>query len=372
MRYKKIGEERIPTIGQGAMGIGGYLEMDNSQDDFYISILKHCITCGIKLFDTAEVYGKGHSEYLIGKAVEGIRDNIFISSKVAAENLRYDDVLAAADESLKRLNTDHVDLYMVHWPNANISISETMSAMSKLKRDGKIRYIGVSNFSLEELKEAQDSCDYRIDAIQLEYNLFERSVEHEMLEYCDDNHIVMIAYSPLDHGVLCSSVKKQRILQTIADKYEMTNAQLILNWLVSHRSVIVIPTSKNLQHITENSVAADFFVSADDLHKISRIFKRERVYVYPEKIKAEDGGRGDRKVYKTIEEAIENKMGMTPSPVELAEMIRVNGKANPVKVKAIDDKTGMYDYVLVEGRLRYWAWTIAFNWKQPLLVNIVE
>lgn len=374
MKYKTIGvgNDKIPAIGQGAMGIGGYLKMNNSDDHFYLHRLKCCIDNGISLFDTAEVYGEGHSEYLVGKAIQGQRDKMFISSKVAAEHLHFDDIINSANGSLKRLGTDYIDLYMLHWPNNKIPIVDSMGALSSLKQEGKIRYIGVSNFSLEELKEAQRNCDDRIDAIQLEYNLFERTVEQEILEYCEENNIIMMAYSPLNQGNICEDKRKMRIFQEMSKKYDKTLAQMILNWLISHSPVVAIPTSKNCVHIGENASASDFDLSEEDVYKIGRIFLREKVYVYPEKIRVKDGGKGNRSVYKTVEEARENKLNLTPSPVELAQKMRREKRANPVKVVPIQDETGMYDYDLVEGRLRYWAWVIAFNWKEPVLVNISE
>jgi len=372
MIYKSIGrrrKENISAIGHGAMGIGGYLDADLSRDDFYIDKLKYYIDSGGNLFDTAECYGKGHSETLIGRAIKGKRDSMFISTKVSPEHLAYNDVMSSVEGSLKRLGTDYIDLYFIHWPNSKIKIVDTLTAMKKLKDQGKIRYIGVSNFSFRELKNAVSYDKLaRIDAVQLEYNLFERRIEDKILPYCETNDILTMAYSPLDQGKLCN----RDILKSVADKYAFTEAQVILSWLISHNNVVAIPSSKNKYHIRQNIESMTKILTHSDFYKISKLYKREKIYVDPKKIKVEHGGRGDRKTYSTIEEAIENKLGMTPSPVELSEVIREEKEANPVKIVPIDDENGVYDYKLVEGRLRYWAWVIAFDWEEPILVNIVK
>ena len=151
---------------------------------------------------------------------------------------------------------------------------------------------------MEELKNAIELCEDSIDAIQLEYNLSERSVEQDILPFCEKNNIIMMAYSPFDQGTLCGDPKKFNILKSIAGRCGMSATQGVLNWLISHPSVVVIPASKNEGHIKDNSRACDFFLSSDDVNRISRIFKREKVYVYPEKIKVADGGKGNKKSIK--------------------------------------------------------------------------
>ena len=222
MRYKELGKDhiKIPVIGQGCMGIGGYFSKDLREDDRQVRALRFGIELGMTLIDTAEVYGNGHSEELVGKAIQGMRDKVFVATKFSPEHNSYDDVLSSAEGSLRRLKTDYIDLYQIHWPNPNIPIDETMKAMDKLLRDGKIRYVGVSNFSIRELKEAEAAFSgSAIASVQTEYNLFDRSIEDDILPYCQKKNIITIAYSPLDQGKICSGSEKTKVFEKIAEKY---------------------------------------------------------------------------------------------------------------------------------------------------------
>lgn len=369
MKYKKLGKKdvRIPAIGQGSMGIGGYLSRDSLQDGNQIEALRLGIELGMTFVDTAEAYGSGHTEELVGKAIEGIRNKAFIATKFSPEHNSYDDVLKSAEGSLHRLNTDYIDLYQVHWPNPKIPIAETMRAMERLLKEGKTRYVGVSNFSLTELKEAQAAIsEDEIVTLQVEYNLFDRTIENNVLPYCGSDSITAIASSPLDQGQIASGDKRVRVLQMIASKCDRTMAQVALNWLVSHPAVIAIPKATNPDHIRENASAVDFRLSDEDFREISNIFAQQCVYVPVGRIRVIVGGQGNRKVYQSVEEAIENKLGFVPSPVDLAQDIQEGEVLKPVRVIRSTDKTGKYDYDLIEGRIRYWAWVIAHDGRVPI------
>jgi len=373
MKYKKLGKThtKISAIGQGCMGIGGYFSKDSLQDDNQVKALKLGIELGMTVMDTAESYGKGHSEELVGRAVEGIRNNVFIATKVSPEHLSYDALLKSAEGSLHRLKTDYIDLYQVHWPNPKIPISETMHALEQLLKEGKIRHVGVSNFSPKELKEAKAAIsEDKIVSVEVEYNLFDRTIENRLLPYCESESITIIAYSPLDQGKIASGDKRIKALQKIANKYNRTMAQVALNWLISHHSVIAIPKSANPVHIKENAAATDFVLLDEDFREISKIFTQECVYVPVNRIRVILGGQGNRQVYQTVEEAIENKLGFVPSPMDLAHDIQKGEVLKPVRVRRSTDKTGNYDFDLIEGRIRYWAWVIAHNRKNPIPVYI--
>jgi len=372
MQYKELGKThtKISAIGQGCMGIGGYLSRDSLQDDNQVKALRLGIELGMTFLDTAESYGKGHSEELVGRAVEGIRKNVFIATKVSPEHLSYDALLRSVEGSLRRLKTDYIDIYQVHWPNPKIPISETMRAMKQLLKEGKIRYVGGSNFSLKELKEAQVALsEDEIVSIQVEYNFFDRTIENNILPYCEREGITTIAYSPLDQGKIASGDKRIKALQMIANRYNMTMAQVALNWFISHPSVIAIPKSANPEHIKENA-ATDFVLLDEDFREISKIFAQECVHVPVNRIRVILGGQGNRQVYQTVEEAIENKLGFVPSPMDLAHDIQKGKVLKPARVIKSTDKTGNYDFDLIEGRIRYWAWVIAYNEKKPIPVYI--
>jgi len=369
MIYKTLGKSaaKVSAIGQGCMGIGGYLICDSNNDEKYRYALKMGIDLGMTFIDTAEGYGAGHSEELVGEAVRGIRDKVFVATKVSPENLSYDSVIKAAEGSLKRLNTDYIDLYQIHWPNPSIPILETMKAMERLIHDGKIRHIGVSNFSIREAKETSEAlASHEIDSIQVEYNLFDRTIEEHILQYCEQKNITTIAYSPLDQGRVGSGGRQTKELHSIAEKYNKTIAQITLNWLISHPTVIAIPKASGEKHVRENAGAADFQLSEEDFKRISRLFESKYVFVSVDRIKVSTEGEGNRKVYQTVEDAVANPLGFVPSPSDLARSLKHGDFLKPVRLIPTKDTSGQYDYDLIEGRIRYWAWVIAHDGKSPI------
>ncbi len=373
MRYKQLGKRdtQIPAIGQGCMGVGGYLFSGFRQDNAQIQALKLGIELGMTFLDTAEGYGDGHSEELVAKAIEGIRAKVFIASKFSPEHNGYEDVLKSAEQSLRRLGTDYIDLYQLHWPTPTVHISETMRALGLLLKEGKIRYAGVCNLSLNELKEAQSTMSTEeLASIQVEYNLFDRTIENSILPFCQSKGMMAIAYSPLDQGRVASGDSRIKVLQEIAGNYNRTISQIALNWLVSHDVVIAIPKATNPDHIRQNAASTDFELSDEDSKKIDEVFAQEYVYVPTDRVCVIPGGQGNRQVYQTVEEALENRLNFVPGPAELAQDIRNGEVLKPVRVIRSRDKTGSYDYGLIEGRIRYWAWVIAYNGEQPIPVLI--
>ena len=373
MKYKKLGNTqiKIPAIGQGCMGVGGYISRDSNDDEKQIKTLRLGIELGMTFIDTAEVYGNGHSEELVGSAIKGNRDKVIVATKVSPENLSYDNVIKAAEGSLRRLKTDYIDLYQVHWPNPNILMDETMRAMERLIADDKIKYIGVSNYSLSQLKKVESFLNKnKLSSLQSEYNLFDRSVEKDILPYCGEKGITMIAYSPLNQGKNAGDGKKMIELRGIAEKHGKSIAQIALNWLVLHPAVIVIPKATNPEHLRENSSAVDFELSGEDFNVLSNIFASVPKLVPVEKIRISQDNQIGRKVYETIEDALQNKLDFVPSPKDLAKDLIEGEYLKPVRVVGTKDKSGKYDYDLVEGRIRYWAWVIAFGNKNEIPVYI--
>jgi len=369
MRYKKLNETatEVSAIGQGCMGIGGYLSRDAANDTRFVRSLKLGIDLGMTFLDTAEGYGNGHSEELVGQAVQGMRDKVCIATKVSPENLSYNAVINAAEGSLRRLRTDYIDLYQVHWPNPAIPFAETIQALDRLVHDGKIRNIGLCNFSLREMKEAVGALSVsEVVSIQVEYNLFDRAIEKNILPFCEDERITTIAYSPLDQGRIGSSDTKAVVLASLAEKYNRTISQITLNWLVSHPTVIVIPKAATEQHIRENAGSADFQLSDEDFDRIGRVFTNEYSFVPTDRIKVSTEGEGGRKVYQTLEDALENPLGFVPSPAALAQSLKQGDVLKPVRLMPTTDPSGKYDYDLIEGRIRYWAWVIAHHGEAPI------
>jgi len=274
LEFKRLGrtDVMISAIGMGTWGIGGFSAPDYKYDEMAIRALRRGIELGITLIDTAEMYGGGHSEEVVGMAIKGLREKVFIATKVWYTNLRYDDVLRSAEKSLKRLQIDTIDLYQVHWPNPHIPLSETMRAMERLVLDGKVRFIGVSNFSVKLMEEARAALS-KIDIVsnQVEYSLLSREVEDDILPYCEKEDITLIAYSPLGRGNILND-PRSKILREVAKKYNKTLVQVALNWLIAKKPVVAIPKAINLSHVEENVNAAGWRLSDEDLELLSRVF----------------------------------------------------------------------------------------------------
>ena len=220
------------------------------------------------------MYGAGHSEELVGKAIKGLREKIFIATKVSPEHLSYDGVLKASERSLKHLDTDYIDLYQVHAPSPSIPIKETMRAMEHLVDESSIRFIGVSNFSVNSLREAQESLSkYQIVSNQVEYNLLNRSIEKDLLPFAEKERITIMAYSPFATGhILSYSGRGRETLEQLAEKYNKTFAQICLNWLISKKPVIAIPKAISLEHLEENVGAAGWEMEREDYEIIDKVF----------------------------------------------------------------------------------------------------
>jgi diketogulonate reductase-like aldo/keto reductase len=255
MNYKPLGNTKvmISEVGLGTWNYRGGIEP-----------LRLGVSLGATHIDTAEVYG---TEEVVGKAIEGIRDKVFLATKVWSDHLGYDDVVRAAEGSLKRLGVKNVDLYMIHWPNPKFPIRETMRAMEELVKQGKIKHIGVSNFAVDELKEAQESLSsHAIVANQVKYSLDSREIEEDLIPYCKSQKITVVAYSPLKGPAIR---KRDDLLQELALKYGKTRAQVALNFLTSEENVVAIPKADRAEHVKENCGASGWRLSKEDVRRIS-------------------------------------------------------------------------------------------------------
>jgi len=273
--YKELGGTgvRIPVLGLGTWGMGGLSTESDARDSESIAALRHGLKLGLRFIDTAEMYGGGHSEEVVAKSVASDRENVFLATKVSAEHLSRDGVLKACASSLRRLQTHYIDLYQVHWPNPRIPITETMKAMEQLVEEGKIRHIGVSNFSVLQTREAQEALSKNyLASNQVEYNLIDRSIESELLPYCEKEKITIIAYSPLARGEI-SKRDRWRILDNVASKYGKTRTQIALNWLICKNPVVAIPKAASLEHVTENAGAVGWRLNPEDERAIDLSFK---------------------------------------------------------------------------------------------------
>jgi len=224
--------------------------------------LRAGLELGALFIDTAESYG---TEPVVAEAIRGMRDRVFLASKVSPRHFRRKDVIKAAESSLKQLNTDYLDLYQLHWPNYTVPIAETMSAMETLVEMGKIRFIGVSNFTVAELRRAQAQLSKaRIVSNQVRYSLVDRSAEQELLPYCEANQINLLAYSPFANGFGgLRDLDPQDVIGKVAAEVGKTRAKVALNWCVSHSSVIAIFKADKTEHVRENCAASGWTLTPE-------------------------------------------------------------------------------------------------------------
>lgn len=240
----------MPVLGQGTWRLGGVSERDPENDDARdVAVIRRALDAGLTHIDTAEMYAGGHAEELVGEAIRGVeRSRLFLSGKVWKSHLGGDGPLRAAEASLRRLGVDAFDLYLVHQVNPEIPLKETIRAMNRLQREGLARNIGVSNFSLDRLKQAQALSEVPIVANQLHYNLQVREIELSgLLDFCQETGVMVIAWRPL-RGVDCSVP----LLTELAARYGHTPRQLALNWLISQPGVVTIVKASDPLHLAEN------------------------------------------------------------------------------------------------------------------------
>lgn len=274
MEFRRLGstDATLPVLGLGTWEIGGRFSPDYSMDLEAIEIIRLAVEKGMRLIDTAEIYGGGHAEELVGEAVKEFREEVFIATKVWHSHLRYEDVPKALEQSLRRLKTSYVDLYQIHWPNPGIPLRETMKAMEKLVRDGKVRFIGVSNFAIRDLEEAMSHLSHtEIVSNQVLYNIRDKNIEREILPFCRKNKITIIAYRPLAKGMVAREPYRSR-LEAIGKGYGKTAVQVALNWVLRHDNVIAIPKTMNPRHLEELLGAVGWRMRKEDYETISRMF----------------------------------------------------------------------------------------------------
>jgi diketogulonate reductase-like aldo/keto reductase len=266
----------LPVYGIGTWHMGGIMTESHQNDAIEIQAIKDALDAGVTHIDTAEMYGNGHAEELIHDALQGRdRSKIFITSKVKPNHFKYDDVLSAAERSLKRLGTDYLDLYLLHMPNPDIDIKETMRAMDRLKQDGMIRNIGVSNFSLERYKLAQDATRNKIVVNQMLYNLNERFIEEtKLLDYALKEDFLIVAYTPVHKGAY--DADQLQILKQIAKKYGKSVTQIALNWITSQTNVVTISKTTSKEHLEENLGSFDFTMDEEDRKTLQSDFPHHR------------------------------------------------------------------------------------------------
>ncbi|HSW50777.1 MAG TPA: aldo/keto reductase [Bryobacteraceae bacterium] len=259
----------VPVIGQGTWMIEGSRESEQRA----VAALRLGLDLGMTHIDTAEMYGNGRAEELVAEAIAGRRDEVFLVSKVLPSNASHQGTLRSCERSLRRLRTGHLDLYLLHW-RGRYPLAETMRAMEDLAAAGKIRFFGVSNFDVADVKEAQGAgLKGRLAANQVLYHLGDRGIERKLIPHCDQNGVAVVGYSPFGRGSFpAAGTPAGRVLNEIAERHGRTPRQVVLNFLTRLRGVFAIPKASDPGHVRENSGAAGWTLAAEDEEALSRAF----------------------------------------------------------------------------------------------------
>ncbi len=304
----EFAERNIGPVGLGAWGIGGPPFWAERDEATAVATVRKAIDLGVNLIDTAPVYGFGRSEEIIGKAIEGVRDKVLIATKCGLRwkeeklggiynNLKPASIFEELEASLKRLKTDRIDLYQIHWPDPKVSLQEPLVALSLLKMQGKLLNIGVSNFSKEQLEEANQIAE--ISSVQPKYNLLEREIEDSILPYCQANDIKVLAYSPLASGLLTGKYsdrsqldgwrskgnmgifKKKTIgpaldkvqkLKEFADSKGISLTNMAIRWVIDQPGVTCALVGANTPgQVEQNIKAVDMKLEQSDIESIKSI-----------------------------------------------------------------------------------------------------
>ena len=312
MEYRTLGQSGIqisPIImGTWQAGKDMWVDIDDNETT---KAIRAAYEAGITTFDTAEAYGRGHSEKVLASATADIRDKVIYATKVFANHLKFDQVISSCHRSLKNLKTDFIDLYQIHWPSGSfgstaVPIGETMGALNELKEQGKIRSIGVSNFSGSQLQEA--AAYGQIDSLQPPYSLFWRHIETDAMPYCTDNNITILAYSPMAQGLLTGKFgsdhtfakgdhratnrlfqrdnfqraqKSIARLRPIAEKNDVSLAQLALAWVISRPGTCAIAGAREPEQAVQNAEAANISLPESDLEEMDAIGRMVTDYLDP-------------------------------------------------------------------------------------------
>ena len=264
MKTISIANRTVCQLGQGTWNMGD----DPSAKSEEIKTLRTGIDLGMRLIDTAEMYGNGRSELLVGEAIENIREDVVLVSKVLPSNASSEGVVKACENSLKRLKTDYLDLYLLHW-EGRYPLEETIVAFEKLKKSGKIKHWGVSNFDTDLMESLFDNQNGNLCATdQVLYNLSRRGPEFDLLPWCKKHNLPVMAYSPIEQSRLLSN----EILARIAEKHNATAPQIALGWILQNQHIIPIPKASTVEHVKDNFRSLEIQLTEEDNQMLDKVF----------------------------------------------------------------------------------------------------
>jgi aryl-alcohol dehydrogenase-like predicted oxidoreductase len=362
MRYISVPgiNEPVSVIGLGVIGelsAGSSPSLGCKDLSTRRQLLSFGLDSGINLFDVGEDYEGGFAEELLGSFIGAFRrDQVVISTKFKPSNNGYRDVLTSCENSLKRLNTDYIDIYQLQWRNPAIPLDETVNALLTLRRDGKVRCIGLSNLSKFDLLDVIAKFPNLISTFQLEHNLAVRPESCPLLEICNANCITPLTYRTV--GFLRGGYKRTDRLIALSKVYDCSVPDLCLTWALQSSNGVALVQTMKFEHLKSSLASANRMLQAMDLRLLEDEFSSSTVELFVNQIDVENvDADNTHLIYTSLAQAIENKMGVFPSPSDIAREIEERGLLRPIEVIRISGGR----YKLVQGRMRFWAWQIAYG-----------
>lgn len=369
MKTKPFGETgiRVAAIGLGTTGMGTRTFHSEEYVKQRIHSLQLGIDLGMTFIDTASLYGNGFSEEVVGSALKGKREDCFLATKFYPnEGMNSEEIRLELEGSLRRLQTEWIDLYQIHWPNPRMNYEKVFDVLEKYQESGVIRYFGICNFSPQETCDLAQSIPHiPIVSNEIEFNLQSQKMRNAYLASKVFPGAIL-AYSPLNQGRIVGSKTQAKLIEGLAEKYQATPSQIVLAWILSFERVFPIVKAATQEHVEVNAEAMALVLSKEDIQALSDSLSEETVEVKPESIKLR--GTPQRNPYLSLEEAMENPLNLIPSPEILSESILRYGLKMPIRVVPLNGNQDLYEYEVdpydpFDQVKKYWAWKIAFPEK---------
>ncbi len=360
----------VSCIGLGTIGAGTRETASYSSIKDRLRSLHFAFELGVNFFDAAESYEDGFSEELLGKFSTGKREKIIIATKFSPQNSSKLGVIRALEGSLRRLNTEYVDLYQMHWPNPNIPLEETMSTLEMLVVAGKIRHIGLGNCTIANVGKANSFLNKEsVISNQIKLNLYKAPtlIERNYFNKSQEMLLTNIAYGIFGQGKLRVEAKASCILKSLCEKYGVSKSQLLIAWVLTFPKTMAMVRSMNHEHLISNINASKILLEKSDVDLIINTFENspQNICVSYIKINNHDADIS-HKIYLCLDDAINNKYGLFPDVLTLAKEIETNLQFDPVEL--VKESNG---YTLVQGRMRFWAWVYLYGEESKIPSVIV-
>lgn len=363
MIFRKLGSSQtnISVLGLGTNGVGNFNQHNLTKVRSRQKIYKTAFENGLTLFDSAELYGKGYAEFILGKTFSRKRGQIIISTKVNPDNCSSFKLRKSLKDSLKRLQTDYIDLYQVHWINPFVDLEETFITLEQFVKKGYIKHIGVCNFSPSMISQANKFLnEHKIVSNQIEFSLQSQHQIFKDLQFYKKNNITIIGYGALSHLRSFSSPKQKQLMDFLTKKYKKTLAQLVINYLTSFKNTIQLIKTDDVIHLQDNIRSFDFELEKKDFEAIKINFYYQIQFIPVKKIKIENELRINHF------QILQNSENLIPSPLTIAQTFVKYNYFKPLKLL---EKNGDYylDSYDISGELKkYLAWKLLYDFSKPI------